>query len=436
MDDSSSSNVEELLEDLSVKGKGGSGVVPLADPPLRVASFNIRIMGVKKIKQKDVTHILLQIISRYDLVLIQEVRDSSQTAIDRLVEQLNTLESDDPFACQESERLGRTNSKEQYVFLYRPRLLQVVDTYQYDDGVDDGTDVFQREPFAVRFTSPNTEVKDFGVIAIHTDPDDAVREIGALNRVYDVTKQHWNLEDILIAGDLNADEGYVNQDDWSKIKLRTDRRFKWLIDDETDTTVGNTDRAYDRFVAVGKKLNKGIIAGSAQCYRFDEDLKLSKDDAEQVSDHYPIELQLYGQVNREVQRHTSSDVSVVIHQTRPLDSVNDARRIYRTEDQREAAGFQMLVLKENSSMHEVRATRPGVQDVVTSLREFQAAFPDVITDDTLSLVAAYMTSSVMTSCPVVYGLIQEEASSTFDVTVTASLQEPYVCRVIVTKRIS
>ena len=54
------------------------------------------------------------------------------------------------------------------------------------------------------------------------------------------------LQDILIAGDFNADEGYVNEDDWSKITLRTDRRFKWLIDDQTDTTVGNTDRAYDR----------------------------------------------------------------------------------------------------------------------------------------------------------------------------------------------
>ena len=32
----------------------------------------------------------------------------------------------------------------------------MADTYQYDDGLDDGTDVFQREPYAVRFTSPTT----------------------------------------------------------------------------------------------------------------------------------------------------------------------------------------------------------------------------------------------------------------------------------------
>ena len=35
----------------------------------------------------------------------------------------------------------------------------MADTYQYDDGLDDGTDVFQREPYAVRFTSPTTGIQ-------------------------------------------------------------------------------------------------------------------------------------------------------------------------------------------------------------------------------------------------------------------------------------
>ena len=39
-----------------------------------------------------------------------------------------------------------------------------------------------------------TELNDFAIIAIHTDPDDAVREVGALHKVYDVTKAHWDLE--------------------------------------------------------------------------------------------------------------------------------------------------------------------------------------------------------------------------------------------------
>nr|KAG5703786.1 hypothetical protein BaRGS_009584 [Batillaria attramentaria] len=216
-------------------------VPPLAEPPLRVAAFNIQVFGEKKVRQTDITDVLLKVINRYDLILVQEVRDKSQTAIDNLIRSLN-----------------KTNR------------VHVVDTYQYDD-----------------------ELQDFAIIAIHTDPDDAVREVGALHKVYDVTKAHWDLEDILIAGDFNADEGYVNQDDWAGIQLRTDRRFKWLIGDSTDTTVGNTDRAYDRFVVVGKKLLEAVVPGSATTYRFDEDLKMTKEEAEDVSDHYPIELKIY-----------------------------------------------------------------------------------------------------------------------------------------------
>ncbi|KAK7092233.1 deoxyribonuclease-1-like [Littorina saxatilis] len=413
----------------------GSGVVSLAEPPLKVAAFNIQIFGIKKFSEKDVTEILLKIISRYDLILIQEVRDKSQTAIDRLIQNLNRLDPTDPFACVESERLGRTNSKEQYVFLYRPSRVTAVATYQFDDGLDDGTDVFQREPYAVRFSAPSAELPDFAIIAIHTDPDDAVKEVGALHNVYEATKTHWNLEDILIAGDFNADEGYVNQDDWSKITLRTDRRFKWLIDDQTDTTVGNTDRAYDRFVVVGKKLTQSIVPGSAVCYRFDEELKLSKEDAEDVSDHYPIELHLCGKVNRAVQKHISTDVSVVIKQKEELESVNAARKIYRADDPKECAGFESIVLKEDSAMYEVRATKHNVRNVIKTLKDFQATFPDIITDATVATATSYMASPIMTSAPVVYGLVLKK-SATYEVTVTVTLQEPYLCHVTIAKHVS
>lgn len=50
-------------------------------------------------------------------------------------------------------------------------------------------------------------------------------------------------------GDFNADCGYVNGDDWSQIRLRTDDRFDWVIPDTDDTTVsGNTHCAYDRYI--------------------------------------------------------------------------------------------------------------------------------------------------------------------------------------------
>ena len=143
-------------------------------------------------------------------------------------------------------------------------------------------------------------------------------------------------------------------------------------------------------------------------------------------------------VNRAVQKNTSTEVSVTIRQKEPVASVNAARKIYRADNPEEAAGFQTLVLKKESSMYEVRATRSSVKNVVQSLRDFQDTFPDVVADDTLSMASAYMTSPVMTSAPVVYGLAQnrEDGCCTFDVTVTVTLQDPYLCHVTIARHVS
>ncbi|GFR65427.1 deoxyribonuclease [Elysia marginata] len=219
----------------------------ISNPPLKIASFNIQVFGERKMDRKCVMSTLVKILQRYDLILILEIRDSSETAFPELVQECNKDNPENPFSFVVSARLGRTSSKEQYGFMYRSKKIKLDSTFQFDDGDDDGTDMFQREPFAARFYSPSTELEDFAIIATHTDPDEAAKEIGSLHKVYESAKKHWNLEDIIIAGDFNADEGYVNREDWGKIVLRHDKRFRWLIKDSTDTTTGNTDRAYDRY---------------------------------------------------------------------------------------------------------------------------------------------------------------------------------------------
>ena len=50
---------------------------------ITVASFNIQIFGKSKAKKQDVMKVLVDIISRYELVAIQEIRDKSGTAIEK-----------------------------------------------------------------------------------------------------------------------------------------------------------------------------------------------------------------------------------------------------------------------------------------------------------------------------------------------------------------
>ncbi|GFN94763.1 deoxyribonuclease-1-like [Plakobranchus ocellatus] len=156
-------------ESLPLKGT----ITGIANPPLKIASFNIQVFGERKMDREKVASILMKILQRYDLILILEIRDSSETAFGELVEECNKLSPDNPFSCVASARLGRTSSKEQYGFMYRARKIQLKDTYQFDDGVDDGTDLFQREPFAALFYSPTTGGDYDGGGGDDDDNDDA-----------------------------------------------------------------------------------------------------------------------------------------------------------------------------------------------------------------------------------------------------------------------
>ena len=86
------------------------------------------------------------------------------------------------------------------------------------------------------------------LIGLHTDPDEAVEEMEALVDVHTAVKQHWDTDDILIMGDLNADCSYASETARNSLELNTDSQFSWLIGDEVDTTTTSTDCTYDRCV--------------------------------------------------------------------------------------------------------------------------------------------------------------------------------------------
>ncbi|NXD62421.1 DNSL2 protein, partial [Eolophus roseicapillus] len=259
----------------------------LATATLRVGAFNIQAFGDTKMSNEEVAGIIISILSRYDVVLVQEVRDSDLSAVTQLVEQLNSV-SMFPYDYEISGPLGRDNYKEMYLFIYRTDIVSVVDTYQYEDPQD----VFSREPFILRVSAPNTKVQDFVLVPLHSAPHDAVAEIDALYDVYLAIVNKWGTDNIMFLGDFNADCAYVQRSDWSSIRLRTSDIFKWLLPDGTDTTVGRSDCAYDRIVVCGAKLKRSIVPNSAGIYNFQDAFQLEQEEALAVSDHYPVEVKL------------------------------------------------------------------------------------------------------------------------------------------------
>ncbi|XP_038077129.1 deoxyribonuclease-1-like [Patiria miniata] len=238
---------------------------------LLFGAFNVQTLGVTKMGKPEVVDYLTEILARYDVVLIQELRDASGEAIVDLLNALNEY-SQHTYDFIISSRMGRSSYKEQYVYFYNPSKVSVIDAYEYPESHDE----FERQPFIVRFQKicHCFGLSEFAVAGIHIKPDDAVTELDYLSEVYDHIVDTWGLQDVMIAGDFNADCSYVSSSKWSNIRLRTESRFAWLISDSADTTVSSTDCAYDRIVVAGS----GMIANSraAATYYFDSQLRLDQ----------------------------------------------------------------------------------------------------------------------------------------------------------------
>jgi len=253
--------------------------------PLFIGAFNIQIFGQSKMDKPDAVATLVKIVQRYDILMIQEIRDSAQTALPELIREVNAV-SDTKYGFISSPRTGRSSSKEQYGYIYKESKVSINGVYQYPDS----SDVFEREPYTVNFERrwPGAQ-QNFSFIGIHAKPDDADEEISNLVKVYDEVIGIYG-EDALIGGDFNADCSYVCKSCWENIDLWTESRFTWLIPHDADTTLSSKDCAYDRLVVAGDSMTENSSQG--EVFYFDEAYGLTQEEAEEVSDHYPVEFYL------------------------------------------------------------------------------------------------------------------------------------------------
>ncbi|KAM5227295.1 deoxyribonuclease-1-like 2 [Ctenodactylus gundi] len=254
---------------------------------LRIGAFNIQSFGDSKVSDPDCGSIIAQILASYDITLVQEVRDPDLSAVTALMEQINSV-SEHEYSFTSSQPLGRDQYKEMYLFVYRKDIVSVVDTYQYPDPED----AFSRDPFVVKFSAPGCAAKELVLIPLHAAPSQAAAEIDALYDVYLDVINKWGTDDMLFLGDFNADCSYVRTHDWAGIRLRSSEVFKWLIPDSADTTVGNSDCAYDRIVVCGARLRRSLKPHSAAVHNFQEEFGLDQAHALAVSDHFPVEVTL------------------------------------------------------------------------------------------------------------------------------------------------
>eukprot|EP01062_Namystynia_karyoxenos_P008285 TRINITY_DN12914_c0_g2_i1.p1 TRINITY_DN12914_c0_g2~~TRINITY_DN12914_c0_g2_i1.p1 ORF type:complete len:1587 (+),score=326.65 TRINITY_DN12914_c0_g2_i1:106-4761(+) len=254
------------------------------------ASFNVQVFGQSKMAKAGVPEVLVAIFRRYDIIVMQEIRDSSDTAFDQLVAQINAG-SGPQYDSFITTKHGRSNSKEQEGYVYRKDDWSVSDSFEYSDTGDK----FEREPTPVLFKE-KVGSSEWFMIGVHISPQDVEAEMQALKPVWDEAVTRFGTDYGLILGDMNAGCSYLSATARDRLTLRTDTNFHWLLGDTVDTTVAASSCPYDRFICSDKFKRYRYVDGSATVLRFDEDPnftpKVPQGCAEDISDHYPIYVAL------------------------------------------------------------------------------------------------------------------------------------------------
>lgn len=271
---------------------GGAAPVATADAPpverpsdtIRVASFNIQVFGQSKLGKPRVMQVLAEVIRRFDVVAIQEIRSKNQNLLPKFVELINATGRQYDYVI--GPRLGRTTSKEQYAFVFDAASIEVDRGATYT--VEDRHDLLHREPLVSAFRvrgPPPERAFTFTLINIHTDPDETDQELDALDDVFrEVRGDGRGEDDIILLGDLNVDDRHLGE-------LGAMPGVMWLISGVPTNTRGT--HQYDNIVL--HRAATVEFAGRAGVFDLMREFNLTMDEALDVSDHLPIwgEFQIY-----------------------------------------------------------------------------------------------------------------------------------------------
>jgi endonuclease/exonuclease/phosphatase family metal-dependent hydrolase len=261
-----------------VGGTVGSVTAPFVGPAVRIASFNIQTFGEAKAEKPYLMATLAAIIHNFHLVAIQEIRSQDDYFVDNFLRGY-VNQNGRVYDRIVGPRLGRSSSKEQYAFLYDTAAIEVNRYSIYT--VNDPDDLLHREPLVAMFRvrgPPPEQAFTFVLVNIHVDPDETDTELDALAQVYQVVRRvSGGEDDIILAGDLNVDDqqlGQLGQLDGVRPLVRG------VFTNTRQTAL------YDNFVI--HRPSTAEFTGRWGVFNFQQLLRLTPDQALQVSDHLPI----------------------------------------------------------------------------------------------------------------------------------------------------
>ena len=243
---------------------------------IRIATFNIQVLGQSKLDKPQVVDVLAQIVRQFDVVAVQELRSREQDVIPRFLQFVNADGAH--YDSIVGERLGRTSSKEQYVYLYDATRVEVDRTSVRT--IADPSDLLHREPLVARFRVrglPSESAFSFTLVNIHTDPDEVRDEVNVLDDVLRHVRRTGGEDDVILLGDLNADCNHLGE-------LGAVPNLRWVINGEPTNT--RRSESYDNILF--DNLTTREYTGRFGIVDLQSAFGLSEEQALEISDHMPV----------------------------------------------------------------------------------------------------------------------------------------------------
>lgn len=244
---------------------------------ITIGSFNIQVFGESKIAKPQVVDVLARVVRGFDVVAIQEVRAKSDGVIPQFVSAINADGSRYQYVI--GPRLGRTSSKEQYVFIYDTTRIEL-DPSSVGTSPNPG-DRLHRPPLHARFrtrANPPEAGFSFWLVDTHTDPDEVKQEVDALAQVFmEMKALRPDEDDVILLGDLNASPQQFG-------RIRQIPGIGWAVSGVPTNTRRN--KTYDNLIF--DQAATAEYTGHWGVLDLQNTFGLSLDKALEVSDHNPV----------------------------------------------------------------------------------------------------------------------------------------------------
>jgi len=244
---------------------------------IRIASFNLGFLDRNKLSKRHVAGHLASLARRFDILAVQDIHARNQEVLVGLVEQINCPGRHYDFATSPS--VGRDPVEQYSAFLF-DRASVEIDRRTVSTVVDpDGR--LSRKPLVASFRVRGPDAAEaftFTLVNVHTDPDRIAVELELLDNVFRAVRDDGrNEDDIILLGDLGADDRYLG-------RLAEPLNITCSISGVPSTTRGNRlsdNILFNRRATIEFTGRSGVVD-------LMRELNLSMQQALEISDHLPV----------------------------------------------------------------------------------------------------------------------------------------------------